>query len=146
LVNIEVMVRVMKLLLAGADEELLEVLSFALTHRGYKIRTVVPESLADASDDFLVLDLPIPAQPVRDVLRQVRARTGLPCLVLSARPLGAAEIEAAGLHPQHIVYKPFLVAHLASRIEDLHRRAVGEASHARDCLKQPSAGDFGEPA
>ncbi|GGE23207.1 DNA-binding response regulator [Aureimonas endophytica] len=83
---------------------------------------------------ILVLDLGLPDMDGREVIRQLRAETDLPIVVLSARDREADKIEALDLGADDFVEKPFGVGELMARLRTAlrHRmRRAGETAALR---------------
>jgi len=80
--------------------------------------------VAIAAPDLMILDLGLPDKDGKDVIRDLRAWSSLPIIVLSARDHEAEKIEALNLGADDYVEKPFGVGELIARTRTAlrHRR------------------------
>jgi len=80
--------------------------------------------VAIAAPDLMILDLGLPDKDGKDVIRDLRAWSSLPIIVLSARDHEAEKIEALNLGAADYVEKPFGVGELIARTRTAlrHRR------------------------
>jgi two-component system, OmpR family, KDP operon response regulator KdpE len=84
--------------------------------------------LASVQPDLLVLDLGLPDLDGIDVLRQLRAWSQVPVIVLSARAGEGEKVRALDAGANDYVTKPFGVQELSARIRALLRQArAGDA-------------------
>ncbi|MDP3858266.1 MAG: response regulator [Stagnimonas sp.] len=102
-----------------------EVLEAATAHAGLSLaRSEKP--------DVLILDLGLPDRDGLDLLRELRAESQLPVLVLSARDTESAKVAALDLGADDYITKPFGAEELMARLRVAlrHRlRAEGDAPH-----------------
>jgi two-component system, OmpR family, KDP operon response regulator KdpE len=83
---------------------------------------------ATRKPDLLILDLGLPDMDGVDVIRDLRAWTDLPTIVLSARTQEADKIDALDAGADDYLTKPFGVGELMARIRVvLRRRAMADA-------------------
>jgi DNA-binding response OmpR family regulator len=73
--------------------------------------------------DLVVLDLALPKRDGFAVLEQVRAKTDLPIIVLTARGLEEDKVKGLRLGADDYLTKPFSPRELVARIESVLRRA-----------------------
>ena len=66
--------------------------------------------------DMIILDLGLPDMDGLELIRQVRSRSAIPILVLSARVLEADKVAALDLGANDYVTKPFGTAELLARV------------------------------
>ena len=83
--------------------------------------------------DLILLDLGLPDMDGTEVIRQVRAWTALPIIVLSARGNEADKIKALDGGADDYLTKPFSVGELMARIR-VALRHVGEESNEADAF------------
>ena len=81
---------------------------------------------ADAPD-VVVLDLGLPDMDGKDVIRQLRAWSEVPVIVLSARDREAEKIEALDLGADDFVNKPFGIGELMARLRAALRHRLRKA-------------------
>ena len=83
------------------------------------------EALRRAASDgasLIVLDLGLPDMDGKDVLAEIRHRSDVPVIVLSARDREAEKIAALDLGADDYVNKPFVIGELLARIRTVLRR------------------------
>ena len=76
--------------------------------------------------DALILDLMLPGMSGEEVCRQIRARSAVPILMLTAKESEDDRVAGFRLGADDYVVKPFLPRELVARVEALLRRAHGE--------------------
>ena len=81
---------------------------------------------AARAPSLLVLDLGLPDMPGETVLQEVRRRSQLPILVLSAKGRMEERVKGLGLGADDYLPKPFSPLELVARVKALLRRAGGE--------------------
>src|SRR5438105_13320926 len=79
--------------------------------------------LAGEKPDVLILDLGLPDRSGLDVIAEIRSRSTVPIIVLSARSDERAKVEALDLGADDYVAKPFGIAELMARIRAALRHA-----------------------
>jgi DNA-binding response OmpR family regulator len=77
--------------------------------------------------DLLVLDLGLPGRDGLDVIREVRRRSALPIVVLTARGDESDRIVGLELGADDYVVKPFSPKELVARVRAVLRRAEGSS-------------------
>jgi two-component system KDP operon response regulator KdpE len=77
--------------------------------------------------DLVVLDLGLPDCDGIEVIREIRAWSGVPILILSARSLESEKVRALDAGADDYLTKPFGIAELQARVRALLRRAGGIA-------------------
>ena len=118
------------ILIIEDDPQIRRFLRATLTAEGYQYQ----ESLT-AEDgmvqtnarrpDLILLDLGLPDRDGLDVIRQVRASSQMPIVVLSARGQEKDKVAALDLGADDYIEKPFAVGELLARIRAALRRASG---------------------
>jgi two-component system phosphate regulon response regulator OmpR len=141
------------LLVVDDDERLRALLQRYLTSNGFRVTAAA--NAADARSlmksiafDLLVLDVMMPGENGFDLTRAVRASSGVPILILTAR--GEAEDRIAGLEHGADDYlpKPFEPRELLLRVSALMRRAAppAQVAHAEvrmgDAVYDPERGQL----
>jgi DNA-binding response OmpR family regulator len=115
----------MRILLVEDDYRFARALVSALRRAGYEIdhAATAQAALAAAPADLVLLDLGLPDADGTEVCRQMRERSDVGIIVLTAR--GEERERVAGLRcgADDYVVKPFGFPELQARIEAVHRRA-----------------------
>ena len=119
----------MRLLLIEDDDRIADPLTEGLGRYGYTVdraRTGAA-GLADAGDspDLVLLDLGLPDMDGLDVCRSLRARSGVPIIMITARGEEADRIVGLELGADDYLAKPFGVRELVARIRAVTRRTTG---------------------
>jgi len=119
-----------RVLVVDDDPRLLAALRINLAARGHTVTTAATgrealTSVGEAVPDLLVLDLGLPDIDGTDVIRQLRAWTDVPIIVLSGRTAGQDKVAALDAGADDYVTKPFGVEELMARIRAITRRAGG---------------------
>jgi two-component system KDP operon response regulator KdpE len=101
----------------------------ALAASGYEVLTAengrqALHLIATAAPDLIVLDLGLPDMDGKEVLRQARAFSQVPVIVLSARDREAEKIAALDLGADDYVEKPFAIGELMARLRAALRHAA----------------------
>lgn len=129
-----------RVLVVEDDESVREAVSIVLERAGFEVDTesdgaeAVRTALAD-SFDLILLDIMLPSLNGLDVCRQIRSRSGVPIVMLSARTDTADVVTGLELGADDYVTKPFKPSELAARARAAVRRATPVTSlpeRARD--------------
>ncbi|MDB5641619.1 MAG: kdpE [Hyphomicrobiales bacterium] len=120
-----------RILVVDDEPQLQQLLRVALTAAGYEViqATTGVEALrlaATAAPDAIILDLGLPDRDGKDVLRDLRAFSRTPVVVLSARDREAEKIAALDLGADDYVEKPFGIGELMARLRAAARHATAE--------------------
>jgi DNA-binding response OmpR family regulator len=116
-----------RVLVADDDAGLLDVVTYALEREGFAVTQAVDgdEALRTAraeSFDVVVLDVMMPGRSGIDVLRELRAESPVPVLMLTAKDAEVDRVLGLELGADDYVTKPFSTAELASRLRAILRR------------------------
>jgi two-component system OmpR family response regulator len=114
--------------LAGLTREYLESHGVLVTHVGDGRRGL--EEALRGRYDAVLLDLMLPGKDGLEVCRELRARSDVPILVLTARGEEADRVMGLELGADDYVAKPFSPRELLARIRAVTRRAKGRAGPA----------------
>jgi DNA-binding response OmpR family regulator len=87
--------------------------------------------------DLILLDLHLPDGDGRDVCRTIRARSGVPIIILTARGTETDRIVGLELGADDYVVKPFSGAEVIARIRAVLRRAKPSANPADHAPEPP---------
>ncbi len=94
--------------------------------------------------DAVLLDLMLPGKDGLEVCREIRSRSDVPVIVLTARGEEADRVMGLELGADDYLSKPYSPRELLARIRAVVRRAKGKAGPARDVVKV--GGLFVDPA
>ena len=126
----------MRILLVDDDATLARSLAIGLRTQGHEVlvardgRTALQAARED-DPDLVVLDLGLPDLAGPEVIRRLRAWTGLPIVVLSARSDSYDKVEALDLGADDYVTKPFGLEELLARIRAAGRRTGADRPEVR---------------
>jgi len=116
------------LLVVDDDRAIRDLLSRFLHREGYRVTTA--DTAADArakleglSFDLLILDVMMPGETGFDLAKSIRASSGVPILMLTARAEKESRIAGLELGADDYVAKPFEPRELSLRIANILKRA-----------------------
>jgi len=125
-----------RVLIVDDDTRLVELLARYLSPHGCRV-----ESAADGLDgvrraqsevfDLIVLDVMLPGIDGFEALRRIRARTGVPVVMLTARGDEMDRVVGLDLGADDYLPKPFNPRELLARMQAVLRRAQGGAAEAQ---------------
>lgn len=123
----------MRVLVVDDEAQIQRFLKPALTSCGYQVLSAETGAeavrlIAAGRSDIVLLDLGLPDIDGKEVLRQVRAFSKIPIIVLSAREREAEKIDALDLGADDYVEKPFAIGELMARLRTALRHAAQGAS------------------
>ena len=118
--------RVEKILVVEDDEQIRGFICYALSTEQltYLTAETGPQALEKQrteSPDIMILDLGLPDLDGMEVIRQVRERSQLPIIVVSARDREADKVAALDLGADDYLTKPFSASELMARIRVARR-------------------------
>jgi DNA-binding response OmpR family regulator len=121
------------ILVADDDEHIVELVSMYLRRAGYRVETARDgdEALRKAKDfdpALLVLDIMMPGADGIQVCRQVRRRSDVPIVFLTARTSDIDKIAGLRLGADDYVTKPFNPDELLARVDGILRRARSDTA------------------
>ena len=132
------------ILVVDDEPQITRVLKTALSSRGYAIRTA-----SDGDDalqvmklwtpDLVITDLRMPNMDGVELCRYLRAKSGIPILVLSVRNEERIKIEALDAGADDYITKPFSIDELLARVRAALRRASAAQQPESQLIE---AGDF----
>ncbi len=124
-----------RILVVDDEPQIQRLLHVALTAAGYDV--VAAETGAEAlrmavtgAPALIVLDLGLPDRDGKDVLRDIRAFSQTPVIVLSARDRESEKIEALDLGADDYVEKPFSMGELTARLRAALRHKAKQTQPA----------------
>lgn len=117
------------ILLIEDDAQIRRFVRAALESEGFQVHEseTAQRGLIDIgtrNPDLLILDLGLPDRDGVDVIRDVRAWSQMPVLILSARTLERDKIDALDAGADDYLVKPFGVGELLARVRAMLRRRV----------------------
>ncbi len=120
---------VVKVVLIEDDREIRRFVHSALGASGFQVWQAesAERGLIEAATrqpELIILDLGLPDRDGLDVIRDLRAWTSIPILILSARGEEAQKVAALDAGADDYVTKPFGVPELLARLRALLRRVV----------------------
>lgn len=126
----------LKVLVVEDDTQIRRFVSTALESEGMEVHEASTgrQGLTDAGrlkPDLLILDLGLPDVDGVDLIRELRGKSAVPIVVLSARSLEAAKIAALDAGADDYLTKPFGVGELLARVRAATRRARGLSGSER---------------
>jgi len=119
----------MEILLVEDDESIAEPLVAGLAREGFTVTWVATgaEALTREQPEFVLLDLGLPDADGAEVCRELRRRSEVPIIVVTARSDEIDRVVLLELGADDYVVKPFGVRELAARIRAVSRRTSGAA-------------------
>jgi len=120
------------LLIVDDDQELCSLLVEYLTPEGFAVELLANgaaalERLARSSPDLVVLDVMLPEISGFEVLRRIRATSGVPVIMLTARGEEVDRVVGLEMGADDYLAKPFSPRELVARIKAVLRRSAGDA-------------------
>jgi two-component system KDP operon response regulator KdpE len=126
----------LRVLVVDDEPQIQSLLRIALGSAGYQIlpATTGRDAIrlaASAAPDAIILDLGLPDLDGKEVLRDIRAFSRVPIIVLSARDRESEKVAALDLGADDYIEKPFGMGELLARLRTAARhaaRAAGEVT------------------
>jgi DNA-binding response OmpR family regulator len=120
----------MRVLLVEDDDAIAEPLAEGLGREGLEVSRVSTGAAALAADpvDLVLLDLGLPDLDGLEVCRQLRVRSNVPVIVITARGEELDRVLGLELGADDYVVKPFGFRELMARIRAVTRRTAGQAA------------------
>jgi two-component system response regulator RegX3 len=123
----------MQILVVEDDDSIAAPLLDGLHREGFTTTRVASgsDALAAEPHDLILLDLGLPDIDGKDVCRQMRERSDVPIIVVTARGDEIDRVVLLELGADDYVVKPFGFRELVARIRAVTRRIGGQADHAQ---------------
>lgn len=117
-------------LIVEDEESLADPLAFLLRKEGFEATVVTDGSAAlaefdRAGADIVLLDLMLPGMSGTDVCKQLRARSSVPVIMVTARDSEIDKVVGLELGADDYVTKPYSARELIARIRAVLRRGGG---------------------
>jgi DNA-binding response OmpR family regulator len=127
------------------EQRILNFLSSKLRASGYEVLTATSgqealEQVQAQEPDLVVLDIMMPRMDGFETLKELRAFSPVPAIILSAKGTNEDKIKGLGLGADDYLAKPFSPDELVARIEAVRRR-MG-SSEKRKVHERFSSGDI----
>ncbi|MFZ0322873.1 MAG: response regulator transcription factor [Actinomycetes bacterium] len=116
-----------RVLVVEDEESFSDALSYMLRKEGYEVAVAKtgPEALEEfdrGGADLVLLDLMLPGLPGTEVCRQIRQRSSVPVIMLTAKDSEVDKVVGLELGADDYVTKPFSSRELVARIRAVLRR------------------------
>ena len=139
------MVMSAEILIVDDDDNLREVVRYALDRAGYRVREArdgheALTSFQSKSADLVVLDVLMPELDGLEVCRQLRKTSQVPIVFLSSRDEEFDKVLGLEMGGDDYLAKPFSPRELVSRVKAVLRRTQGQVSGAEGGEGSLSAG------
>ena len=133
-----------RILLVDDEQSVQKLLAYPLRKEGYEVVAALDgaealERIRNGSFDLVVLDLMLPKVDGFDVCRQIRARSTVPIIMLTAKTEEIDKVLGLELGADDYITKPFSVREFRSRVKAVLRRA--ELSRGDDPGQEPLEDD-----
>ena len=121
-----------KILVVEDEESVLDPLELLLTKEGFSIITArdgkeALEKFAQISPDLILLDLMLPEISGTEVCRQIRIKSSVPIIMLTAKDTEVDKVVGLELGADDYIVKPYSKAELVARIKAVLRRQSSES-------------------
>ena len=116
-----------RVLVVEDEESFSDALTFMLKREGYEVAVAADgnaaiEEFEKSGADILLLDLMLPGLPGTEVCRQIRTRSQVPIIMLTAKDGEVDKVVGLELGADDYVTKPFSPRELVARIKAVLRR------------------------
>jgi two-component system response regulator RegX3 len=123
---------VTKILVVEDEESVLDPLELLLTKEGYSIVTArdgkeALEKFDQSAPDLILLDLMLPEISGTQVCRQIRSKSSVPIIMLTAKDTEVDKVVGLELGADDYIVKPYSKAELVARIKAVLRRQNNES-------------------
>ena len=123
-----------KILIVEDEESVLDPLELLLTKEGFSIETArdgreALEKFAKTNPDLILLDLMLPEISGTEVCRQIRLKSQVPIIMLTAKDTEVDKVVGLELGADDYVVKPYSKAELVARIKAVLRRQGSDAAN-----------------
>ena len=132
-----------RILVADDEPSVRDAVGYALGQEGFEVVLAVDGEDADAKladheeeFDLLILDIMMPGHSGLDICREVRARSAVPIILLTAKDAEVDKVVGLEVGADDYVTKPFSVRELIGRVRaQLRRRDLDRSSSDRESTR-----------
>jgi len=129
-----------RILLVDDEQAVQKLLSFPLEKEGYEVVPALDgqqalDSFEAGNFDLVVLDIMLPKMDGLEVCRQLRAKSSVPIIMLTAKAEEIDKVLGLELGADDYITKPFSMREFRSRVRAALRRA--EMAPAADATEEP---------
>jgi DNA-binding response OmpR family regulator len=131
-----------RILIADDEPSVRDSVTYALQQDGYEVTPAVDGTDAEAKIagdmpfDLLILDIMMPGRSGLDICREVRARSAVPIIILTAKDAEVDKVVGLEVGADDYVTKPFSVRELLGRVRaQLRRRELDRAPAAETATR-----------
>jgi two-component system response regulator RegX3 len=123
-----------KILIVEDEESVLDPLELLLTKEGFSIETArdgreALEKFTKTNPDLILLDLMLPEISGTEVCRQIRIKSQVPIIMLTAKDTEVDKVVGLELGADDYVVKPYSKAELVARIKAVLRRQGSDSAN-----------------
>lgn len=116
-----------KILIVEDEKILRETLAYNLTNQGFEVNTSgngneALEIMRTDPPDLMILDIMLPGMDGFEICRQVRTRSNIPILMLTARDSEIDRVVGLEVGADDYMVKPFSMRELVARVKAMLRR------------------------
>lgn len=122
-----------KILIVEDEDSVLDPLELLLSKEGFSIETARNgreglDKFWKVSPDLVLLDIMLPEVSGTEVCRQIRAKSNVPIIMLTAKDTEVDKVVGLELGADDYIVKPYSKAELVARIKAVLRRGLSENS------------------
>ncbi|MCT4612617.1 MAG: response regulator YycF [Clostridia bacterium] len=122
-----------KILVVDDEKAIVDILDFNLQREGFEVIKAYDgeealEKFDEHSPDLILLDLMMPKKDGLTVCREIRTKSNVPIIMLTARAEEVDKVLGLEMGADDYVTKPFSVRELVARVKANTRRVVKEVS------------------
>src|SRR5918999_1964540 len=139
-----------RILVADDEPSVRDAVGYALRQEGFEVTVAVDGEDADGKlggtdpgYDLLILDIMMPGRSGLDICRDVRARSPVPIILLTAKDAEVDKVVGLEVGADDYVTKPFSVRELIGRVRAQLRRRELDRSSSADAGQTIEAGAGG---
>lgn len=134
-----------RILLVEDEESYRDPLAYQLTREGYDVVTAATgteaiERFDEGGADLVLLDLMLPGLSGTEVCRQLRARSDVPVIMLTAKDGEIDKVVGLELGADDYVTKPYSFRELLARVRAVLRRRTAAAGAGTSAEDEPDDG------